>query len=75
MDIVTYALCKGMIGNIEPGYTYKGSAASVGDLPSGADNGDLYTVGGVQYVWDGTNWVNIEAGVAITEGQINSLFS
>lgn len=74
MDIVTYALCKGMIGNIEPGYTYKGSVASVDDLPDDADNGDLYTVDGLQYVWDGTNWVNLEAGVAITEAQIDALF-
>lgn len=75
MDIVTYALCKGMIGNIEPGYTYKGSVESVSDLPDNADNGDLYTVNGLQYVWDGTDWVNVEAGVAITEGQIDSLFT
>ena len=74
MDIVTYALCKGIMGNIEPGYTYKGSVASVDDLPDDADKGDLYTVSGVQYVWDSTQWVNIEAGVAITEAQIDALF-
>ena len=74
MDIVTYALCKGMFGNIEPGYTYKGSVDTVADLPDDATNGDLYTVDGVQYVWDGTQWVNIEAGVAITEAQIDALF-
>ena len=74
MDIVTYALCKGLVGNIEPGYTYRGSVASVDDLPDDAESGDLYTVDGLQYVWDGTNWVNLEAGVAITEAQIDALF-
>lgn len=31
---------------IPPAYTYKGSVATVGDLPESADLGDLYTVGG-----------------------------
>ena len=75
MDIVTYALCKGAIANLEPGYNYKGSVASTDDLPDDADKGDLYTVAGVQYVYDGTDWVNVEAGVAITEGQIDALFT
>ena len=74
MDAVTYALCKGMVENIEPGYTYKGSVDSTGSLPSGATKGDLYTVDGLQYVWDGTQWVNVEAGVAITTTQIDALF-
>ena len=75
MDAVTYALCKGMVENIEPGYTYKGSVSAATDLPDDAEKGDLYTVAGVQYVWDGTDWVNVEAGVAITEGQIDALFT
>lgn len=74
MDIVTYALCKNIVASVEPGYSYKGSVATVADLPGDATEGDLYTVGGVQYVWDGTQWVNIEAGVAITETQIDALF-
>ena len=64
-----------MADNIEPGYTYKGSVETVGDLPAGASKGDLYTVSGVQYVWDGTEWLNIEASVAITEEQIDALFA
>lgn len=58
------------IGSIAPGYTYKGSVATVADLPSGAETGDLYTVGGTQYVWDGTQWINM----SITNAQIDSLF-
>ena len=75
MDVVTYAVCKKIAANIEPGYSYKGSVSAVTDLPDDAEKGDLYTVSGVQYVWDGTDWVNVEAGVAITEGQIDSLFT
>ena len=74
MDIVTYALCKGAIANIEPGYSYQGSVATVSDLPGDATKGDLYTVSGVQYVYDGTEWVNVETGVAITTAQIDALF-
>lgn len=74
MDAVTYAILKKQVGSILPGYSYKGSVASVEDLPASGTTGDLYTVAGVQYVWDGTTWVNIEAGVAITEAQIDALF-
>lgn len=73
MDVVTYALLKKQIGSILPGYTYKGSAASVAALPDDAETGDLYTVGGDQYVWNGTAWVTIIA--AIPDATINALFS
>ena len=73
MDIVTYALCKGAIANIEPGYSYQGSVATTGDLPNDAEKGDLYTVDGIQYVWDGTEWVEIGMET-ITDAQIDALF-
>ena len=75
MDAETYAICRKIVANVEPGYTYKGSVSSTTDLPDDAEKGDLYTVSGVQYVWDGTDWVNVEAGVAITNSQIDSLFT
>lgn len=58
------------MGTLPPAYTYQGSVASVADLPSGAETGDLYTVGGTQYVWDGTQWINM----SITNTQIEALF-
>lgn len=75
MDAVTYALLKKQIGGIAPGYDYKGSVSSTGDLPSGASTGDLYTVAGEQYVWNGSSWVNLVLGSAITNSQIDSLFT
>lgn len=75
MDVVTYAIVKGLAANLEPGYNYKGSVSATTDLPESATKGDLYTVDGVQYVWDGSDWINIETGVAITEGQIDALFT
>lgn len=74
MDVVTYALLKKQIGSILPGYDYKGGVASTSDLPeSGNTTGDLYTVGAAQYVWNGTEWV--EVGEPITNDQIDALFS
>lgn len=78
MDVVTLGAALAIsgkktteaIGSLAPGYTYKGSVASVADLPSGAETGDLYTVGGTQYVWDGTQWINM----SITNSQIDALF-
>lgn len=78
MDVVTLGAALAIsgrktaeaVGSIAPGYTYKGSVASVADLPSGAETGDLYTVGGTQYVWDGTQWINM----SITNAQIDALF-
>lgn len=69
MDLVTYALLKGEVSGlkaevegISDGFTYKGSASSTSALPSGASKGDMYTVAGVKYVWDGSNWVKVSVG-------------
>lgn len=79
MDIVTYALLKKQLIGIESvledlnlAYSYKGSVATIDDLPDDAELGDLYTVGTAQYVWDGTSWIMI-AG-AITNSEIDTLF-
>lgn len=80
MDIVTLGAALALSNKklaaamqaIPPAYTYKGSVATVGDLPESADLGDLYTVGGTQYVWDGTEWVI--ATDRITDAQIDALF-
>ena len=73
MDIVTYALLKKQVDNVTLAYTYKGSVASVDDLPNDAETGDLYTVGTAQYVFDGSQW--IEIGGSITDQQIDNLFT
>ena len=80
MDVVTYALLNGKVkslstrvDNVTLAYTYKGSVASVDDLPDDAETGDLYTVGSVQYVWDGTEWITPGAGVPITDAQIDAI--
>lgn len=87
MDLVEYALIKKRIqsvsdtvsnlqddvDNVTLAYTYKGSVASNSALPTNAQLGDLYTVSGDQYVWDGTSWVLV--GLKITDAQINSIFS
>ena len=80
MDIVTLGAALAISGKklttameaIPPAYTYKGSVASVENLPESADLGDLYTVERSQYVWDGTEWV--VAVDAITNAQIDALF-
>lgn len=59
-----YALLNKKISNVTLAFSYKGSVASVSDLPDNAEIGDLYTVGGVQYVWDGTAWVNMQKATA-----------
>lgn len=75
MDVVTYALLKKRIDNSSLAYTYKGSVPTVADLPGDADKGDLYTVDGFEYVFDGTAWVQIDNYVPITNAQIDALFS
>ena len=74
MDIVTYALLKKQVDNVTLAYTYKGSVASVDDLPNDAELGDLYTVGTVQYVWNGTEWTEV-GGESISNAQIDALFT
>lgn len=71
MDIVTLALAKkqaisssnaytdGKLEGLELGFNYKGSVASVEDLPvSGNEKGDEYTIadGSGSYAWNGTSW-------------------
>ena len=74
MDIITYALLSKKIANSTLAYTYKGSVANVSDLPDDASKGDLYTVDGVQYVYDGSDWVEVDLGNPITNEQIDALF-
>ena len=69
MDVITYALLKKKVDNVTLAYTYQGSVDSVSDLPSGANLGDLYTVGGTQYVFDGSDWI----ALSITDAQIDAL--
>lgn len=81
MDVVTLAVCQGLIDeaidNLEPGYTYKGSVATVSALPSsGNEKGDLWNVraDGSQWSWDGTQWT--QAGIKpMTTAFIDSLFA
>lgn len=72
MDVVTYALLSGKVSGVESmvtslaeGFTYKGSKSSVSALPDDADAGDLYTVDGKKYVWDGTAWVELKDSVEL----------
>ncbi len=66
-NMVLYALQKRAVGavttavtELAPGYTFKGSVATLDELPSDAATGDLYIVTGdsynKQYVWDGEEW-------------------
>ena len=75
MDLETYAILKKKIDNVTLAYSYKGGVATVDDLPDDADLGDLYTVGTVQYVWDGTEWITPEYTTPITNAQIDALFT
>lgn len=74
MDIETYALLKKRVDNVTLAYLYKGGVATVDDLPDDAELGDLYTVGTVQYVWNGTEWITPEYTAPITNAQIDALF-
>lgn len=73
MDIVTYAILKRQIDNVTLAYSYKGSVASVSELPDGAEIGDLYTVDGAQYVWDGSDWIEVNGFTTITDAEIEAL--
>lgn len=74
MDIITYALLKKRVDNVTLAYSYKGSVATTSDLPDDATLGDLYTVGTIQYVWDGTEWIVIDSTKSITNAQIDALY-
>jgi len=67
MDILSYVLARKKaksytdtkIGELSEGLTYKGSVATVEDLPaSGNQKGDCYNVtdGSGMYAWNGTSW-------------------
>lgn len=74
MDVVTYAILKKQIDNVTLAYSYKGSVADESSLPDDAETGDLYTINGAQYVWDGTDWIKIENFKTITDSEIEVLF-
>lgn len=83
MDIVTYAAAKKgaaasavkavetRLGDISTNVTFKGSVATIEDLPSSATAGDEYAVGNQGlYVWNGTNWVPVSrAGIQGEPGE------
>jgi hypothetical protein len=52
---------QGPAGQDGTGISLLGTVAAVGDLPAGADNGDLYIVSasGDGYAWDGSMWTNV----------------
>ena len=62
-------------------YTYKGSVATVGDLPNNASTGDVYDVQatGMNYAWNGSSWdalgtyVDTSVFWTSTTGQSNTL--
>ncbi|MFK8161336.1 MAG: tail fiber domain-containing protein [Lewinella sp.] len=66
---------EGPAGQDGTGISLLGTVATVGDLPAGATNGDLYivTASGDGYAWDGSMWTNVgpiqgPAGPAGPEG-------
>ena len=74
MDVLTYALLNKKLDNVTLAYTYRGSVASIEALPADAAVGDLYTIGGQQYVFDGSEWVQLDNVVPITNAQIDTMF-
>lgn len=79
MDGGTYALLKKKINEVNnkvsslaEGFSYKGSVPSVEDLPASATAGDMYTVSGAKYVYDGSAWVMIDP---ITTEQIDAFYT
>lgn len=54
------------IDDMGSGMTYCGSVPTVNDLPNDADIGDTYTVtgeGNAMFLWDGTEWIEQNAGL------------
>ena len=75
MDIVTYALLNKKISGMMP--SYKGTVTATTDLPSNAEEGDMYVVtseGNVHYYYDGTSWSAIDPDIA-TNAEIDGLYS
>ena len=84
--IIPYAMLnavKSQVAALTAGMTYKGSVASLSNLPASATTGDAYTVtdhGNALYIWDGTQWVAFPIAMStggtetITKAQISALF-
>lgn len=82
MDSVTYALLKKakaqmqqQISGMMP--SYKGTVATVADLPSNATEGDMYVVaseGNIHYYYDGVTWSAIDPDIA-TIAEIDGLYT
>ena len=56
---------EGQLDGLESGFSYKGSVATVADLPSdpAPEVGDEYTVtekGNAKYVWNGEDWISLD---------------
>lgn len=79
---ITDAYTKAEVDNkLSSAMTYKGSVATVGDLPSSAKVGDIYTVEetGTNYAWDGTQWNSLGGAVDLsdyyTKGEVDDKLS
>lgn len=75
MDEVTYAMLNKRIKGMMP--NYKGTVATVSDLPADPEEGDMYIVtgeGNAHYAYNGTTWVAVDPPIA-TNAQIDGLYS
>ena len=75
MDEVTYAMLNKRIKGMMP--NYKGTVATVSDLPADPEEGDMYIVtgeGNAHYAYNGTTWVAVDPQIA-TNAQIDGLYS
>lgn len=75
MDEVTYAMLNRRIKGMMP--NYKGTVATVSDLPADPEEGDMYIVtgeGNAHYAYNGTTWVAVDPPIA-TNAQIDGLYS
>lgn len=73
-DAGNYAL-KSDMANV---YKYKGSKATVADLPTSATAGDVYNVeaDGMNYAWDGSKWDNLGSIFEVaTEAEVDAIFA
>lgn len=85
MDAATYGALQKKIAEVEEqvdglaaGFDYKGSVAAVADLPGSPAAGDMYTVTGAnnaRYVYDGTQWINLDAELFDLEDELSDLKS
>lgn len=75
-DLTLYALLNSKVNQITPGYDFKGTVATLDDLPDDPTTGDLYLVaseGNAQVVYDGSDWQQIYSQIA-TNAQIDGLY-